>query len=216
MRFTLFVLSIFLVAGLSPAQAKMYRWVDEEGLIHFSDKIPLKYITSEHQVLDHRGLVIKHREAAKTPEQILQDKRLEKERNKAALIKRKQKLRDRVLLDTFTTVRDLIVARDSRLDAVGSQVQLANSIIADSTKNIVSLEQRIAKIKDSNREVPPSLYQRLESEKEQVAVQSVVRNNHEKRRQNIAVQFEGYLARFKELKAEQQARREKFAREQDF
>lgn len=216
MRFTLFILSLVLAVAAFPAQAKMYKWVDEQGQIHFGDKIPLKYIGNEHHVLDHRGLVIKHHEAAKTPEQILDAKRLEKERKKAALIKKKQKQRDRVLLDTFTTVRDLVLARDSRLDSIDAQIQLSDSIIADSSRNLVSLQQRIADIQTSNREVPVDLHQRITNEKEQVAVQGMVRGKHKKRRQDIAVQFEGYLTRFKELKAKQKVRREELARERDF
>jgi len=196
--------------------AKMYKWVDEEGQMHFGDRIPAKYQLREHQELNDRGMVVKHKEAAKTAEQKAEDKRLEKERKKAALIKKKKKQRDRVLLDTFTTERDLIVARDSRLDAVDAQIQLANSIIADSAKKIESMEHQVVKIQASNRGVPLDLYQHIDNEKEQVAVQSEVRNNHEKRRDNIAAQFDDYIKRFKVLKSEQKAKRQRLARERDF
>ena len=117
------------------------------------------------------------------------------------------------MLDTYTTERDLIVARDSRLDAVDSQINLAESIINDSSKNVESLEKQIAQIKASNREVPEDLYQRLDIEKQQVKVQSNVMKNHKKRRDEISSQFNGYIERFKVLKAEQKAKREQLARE---
>lgn len=217
MRFALFILSVILAAGSStPALAKMYKWVDEKGQVHFGDRIPEKYLVKEHQELNHRGIVVKRNEAAKTSEQKMEDKRLEKERKKAALIKKKKKQRDRVLLDTYTTERDLFVARDSRLDAIDSQIQLANSIIADSTKKIKSMEWRITQIQTSNREVPLDLYQRMDNEKEQVALQNNVRKKYEKRRENIAAQFDDYIKRFKVLKTEQKAKRERLARERDF
>jgi len=216
MRFALFILSVFLIAGSFVATAKMYKWVDEQGQVHFGDKIPAKYLIREHQELNHRGIVVKRNEAAKTPEQKIEDKRLEKERKKAALIKKKEKQRDRVLLDTYTTERDLIIARDSRLDAIDSQIQLANSIIADSAKKIKSMKQRITQIQTSNREVPLDLYQRMNNEKEHIALQKNIRKKHEKRRENIAVQFDDYIKRFKVLKTEQKAKRERLVRERDF
>lgn len=216
MRCTLFILSAFLLSSSFCAQAKMYRWLDDEGQMHFEDSIPMKYVVREHDELNNSGVVTKHRAAAKTAEQKAEDRRIEYERKKAALIEKKKKQRDRVLLDTYTTERDLIVARDSRLDAVASQIQLADSIIADSNKKIESMEQKVVNIQASNRKVPPDLYQRIDNEKEQVVMQSKVRENNEKRRADIAEQFNGYIKRFQVLKAEQKAKRERLARERGF
>ena len=195
------------------AQAKMYKWVDEKGQMHFGDKIPEQYLVKEHQELNEQGVVVKTKEAAKTPEELAEARRLEAERKKIEAEKKRQAQRDRVLLDTYTTERDLIVARDSRLEAVDSQINLSKSIIDDSSKNITSLEKQITSIKESNREVPKDLYRRLEIEKKQVEVQEVNMKNHIKRREDISVQFNDYITRFKELKAEQKARRDELARE---
>lgn len=215
MRFILFTLSFLLISSSFSVQAKMYRWVDEDGQMHFGDKIPPKYVVREHDELNEQGIKIKHREAAKTPEEKAEEKRLEKEREKAALIVKKKKQRDRVLLDTYTTERDLVLARDSRLDAVGSQIQLAETIISDSNNKIESMEKKITQIRASNREVPLALYDRLDGEKQQVAVQTKVMENHKKRRDEISEQFNGYIERFKVLKAEQQEKRDRIAREQN-
>lgn len=213
MRFTLFTLSAVLLSCSFSAQAKIYKWIDEEGQMHFGDEIPPKYIIREHDELSNSGVVIKHRDAAKTAEQKAEERRIEYERKKAALIEKKKKQRDRVLLDTYTTERDLLVARDSRMEAVDAQIQLADSIINDSNKKIESMEQQVVDIQASNREVPPGLYQRIGNEKEQVAVQSKVKKDHEKRRDEIAEQFIDYIKRFKTLKAEKKEKWERLVRE---
>ncbi len=216
MRFALLTLFAVLICSSHSVQAKMYKWVDENGQIHFGDKIPTEYMVKEHDELNEQGVVMKHKAAAKTPEQKAEARRIENERKKAALVEKKKKQRDRVLLDTYTTERDLIVARDSRLDAVGSQIQLAVSIIKDSNNKIESMEKQVAQIRTSNREVPPALYNRIENEKQQVSVQSKVMDNHKKRRDEIAIQFNDYIERFKVLKAEQKTKREELARERGF
>jgi len=213
MRFALFTLSVVLLSSSFSAHAKLYRWIDEDGQMHFGDKIPPKYLVKEHDVLNEQGVRVKHREAAKTAAEKAEEKRLKKEKDKAALIARKKKQRDRVLLDTYTTERDLIVARDSRLDAVGSQIKLAETIIRDSNKKIESMENQISQIIASNRDVPMDLYDLVDTEKQQVAVQTRVMENHIKRREEISAQFNDYIERFNALKAEEKARREKFAKD---
>jgi len=216
MRFTFFTLSAVLLVCAFPAQAKMYKWVDEDGQIHFGDKIPTKYMLKEYDELNEHGVRTRHREAAKTPEQKAEERRLEREREKIALQEKKKKQRDRVLLDTYTTERDLIVARDSRLDAVNSQIRLAETIISDSNKNIESMERQVTQIKASNREVPVDLYNRIDNEKEQVAVQTGVMEKHKERSVKISEQFNGYIERFKVLKAEQKEKRERLAEERGY
>jgi hypothetical protein len=216
MRFTLLTLSAVLLACAFPAQAKMYKWVDENGQIHFGDKIPTEYLVKEHDELNELGVKTRHREAAKTPEQKAEERRQERERKKVELEEKKKKQRDRVLLDTYTTERDLIVARDSRLDAVNSQIRLAETIISDSNKKIDSMEKQVTEIKASNREVPVDLYDRIDNEKQQVAIQTKVMENHKKRSNEIAEQFNGYIERFKVLKVEQKAKRERLEKERGY
>ena len=216
MRFTLFTLSAVLLACAFPAQAKMYKWVDENGQIHFGDKIPTEYLVKEHDELNELGVKTRHREAAKTPEQKAEERLQEREQKKIELAEKKKKQRDRVLLDTYTTERDLIVARDSRLDAVNSQIRLAETIISDSNKKIDSMENQVTEIKASNREVPVDLYDRIDNEKQQVAVQTKVMQSHKKRSIEIAEQFNGYIERFKVLKAEQKAKRERLQKERGY
>ena len=213
MRFALLTLSAVILFNPFVAQAKMYKWVDDEGNMHFGDRIPAKYQVKEHQELNERGITMKHKEAAKTPEQKEEEKRLEKERKRAEIVAKKQRKRDRVLLDTYTTERDLILARDSRLEAIDSQIHLAESIIKDSNAKIVSMEEQVTQIKASNRDVPPGLFQRIDNEKQQVEVQTEVMGKHKARRDEIAVQFNSYIERFNTLKAEQKEKRDRIRQE---
>jgi hypothetical protein len=213
MRFALFAFSVCLTCASFSAQAKMYKWVDEEGQMHFGDRIPEKYLVKEHDELNEHGVKMRHREAAKTDEERAEEKRLQKEKEAAALAEKKKQQRDRVLLDTYTTEADLIAARDSRLDAVDTQIRLAKSIIAESNKKIENLEKNVVDIKASNREVPADMYKRINSQRHQVEVHTGVMQNHIKRRDEIAVQFDGYIERFKVLKAEQKAKRERMEKE---
>ena len=201
MRFTLFTLSVVLFSCAFSAQAKMYKWVDENGQMHFGDKIPQKYLAKEHEELNERGMKVKHKEAEKNAQEKAEEQHLEQERKKAALEAQKKKKMDRVLLDAYDSENDLIIARDSRLEAVASQIQLSEAIISESNKKIKSMEERVAEIKVSGRTVPDNLYVTLESEKQQVATQTRVMLTHKKRSDEISEKYNDYIKRFKEAQA---------------
>ena len=198
MRFTLFALSAVLLSATFSAQAKMYKWVDENGQMHFGDKIPQKYLTKEHDELNERGMKVKHKDAEKTAQEKAEDQRLEEERKQAVLEEEKKKKLDRVLLDAYDTEQDLIKARDSRLDDVANQIQLSEAIIRESNKKISSMEEQVAQIKVSGRKVPDNLFESIESEKQQVATQTRVMESHKKRSDEISVKYNDYIKRFRD------------------
>ena len=201
MRFSFLALAVTILSSSFSVQAKMYKWVDEDGQIHFGDKIPQKYLVKEHEELNERGMKVKHKEAEKNAQEKAEEQHLEQERKKAALEAQKKEKMDRVLLDAYDSENDLIIARDSRLEAVASQIQLSEAIISESNKKIKSMEERVAEIKVSGRTVPDNLYVTLESEKQQVATQTRVMLTHKKRSDEISEKYNDYIKRFKEAQA---------------
>ena len=201
MRFVFFALPVVLLSCAFSVQAKMYKWVDENGDMHFGDKIPQKYLAKEHDVLNERGMKVKHKEAEKNAQEKAEEQRLEQERKKSVLEVQKKKKLDRVLLDAYDSENDLIIARDSRLDAVSTQIRLSEAIISESNKKIKSMEERVAQIKVSGREVPGNLYVNLENEKQQVATQTRVMQSHKKRGDEISEKYNDYIKRFREARA---------------
>lgn len=194
-------LILFMLCSL-PAHAKMYKWVDEDGQTHFGDKIPTHYLNKEHKELNEQGATIRTYPAAETAEQRAEKRkqnRILKEQEKKA---KAQAKRDRVLLDTYTTERDLVAARDARLDAVASQMQLSESIIADTRRKLEAIEKQITNIKASGREVPENISDKVEREEKQLVTHKKIAQGHQDRQQKITQQFDGYIKRFRELKAE--------------
>lgn len=65
-----FVLLIFSIVILNPAQARVYRWVDERGQVHYSDRVPQQYADKERKEYDAEGRLISTVEATETTEQL--------------------------------------------------------------------------------------------------------------------------------------------------
>jgi hypothetical protein len=205
----LFILMVSLLMAAS-AQANLYRWVDEYGTVHYGDKVPAKYLKNEHDELNEQGTTVKKHERAMTAEERAEKKRQEAERKRLENEKRAQALRDRVLTDTYTTERDLVAAKNARLDAIDSQLQLSKELIKSTEEKVVKTEKLIESLKASGKMVPEATYAKLEREKLQLSTQKKVQEGHQIKREEVIVQFDDYIKRFRELMAEKKRKREAY------
>lgn len=198
--------SVMLVA--TPVLAKMYKWTDEDGQVHYGDAMPAQYLKKEHKEMSDQGLAVKKVKAAETEAQRAERLQLEAIQEEEEKKLAEQRLRDRVLLDTYTTERDLVAARDARLDAVDSQVNLSTSIMDDSRKKLSASEKLVQSLKAQSRPIPETLNDKIRRERRQLETQQEVMQSQLEKRQAVSVQFNGYIERFRELKAEQQKMRD--------
>ena len=203
------MISVLLVGSV---QAGLYRWFYEPGNVHYGDKVPARYLKKEHEELNEQGTMVKKHDRAMTAEERAQKQREEAERKRLENERRAQALRDRVLTDTYTTERDLVAARDARLDAIDSQLQLSKDIIESSAEKVKKTEQLIDNLKASGKMVPEATYAKLEREKLQLATQKGVQEGHRIKREEVIEQFDGYIERFRELMAEKQKKRAAYER----
>ena len=137
------------------AYAGLNKWVDEKGHVHYGDRVPSQYLSKEHSQLNEQGVTVRTSEALKTEEEQTEsnkEQRIQAAENKKRLIESRTKaLRDRVLLDTFTTENDLVIARDARLDAIDSQISLSETLIKNDEIKLSNIKSRIVSRKNRAR-----------------------------------------------------------------
>ena len=65
-----FLILMLIIGGMTTdasAKKKLYKWVDDNGQVHYSDKVPPKQIKKEHQELSGHGVVLEKIGGAWTP-----------------------------------------------------------------------------------------------------------------------------------------------------
>ena len=200
-RHELAVLCVALMMLTSPATAKLYKWVDEDGNVFYSDQIPPDQSTKRHQLLDDRGIVRKNVRRAKTPEEIAEERRqkeLQAERDRVA---REQAVRDQILLETFPSERDLILARDDRLASVDSAIALATKTLAELRERYDKLDSRMKGLQAERQPIPGNLAIDHRQMSNQVDAHTKALESRKEERENIVAQFEADLLRYRELRA---------------
>ncbi len=162
------LLAVLLCALVMPASAaKLYKWVDEDGKVRYSDRLPSQQTSKKHQQLNSQGMVLSTKEAARPPEEVAAEAdakaKLEAKRLEAARVKAVQKQLDMVLTMTFASETEIEHARDNRIEVIDSVIRLIET-------NITSTQQKLDKIKKSatltytskDKEIPGGVAQKIE------------------------------------------------------
>ena len=110
---------------MAAGKMRMKCWVSDEGVRECGDRVPPEYIQKGYTEIDKEGIVRDVKERAKTPEELAEARRLAALEAKKQREKEKQQTRNRVLLQTFSSVRDIERARDDRVSAVEAAIKMA-------------------------------------------------------------------------------------------
>src|SRR3569832_2997061 len=115
------------------ATAGTYRWMDEQGRVHYSDRMPPESADRAYSVINPHGITVKSIDKTKTPEQLAEEREIQRQREEDQRQARERRLQARILLDTYSTVDDLIDTRDRHIATlvglfVVSQHKLSNLI----------------------------------------------------------------------------------------
>jgi len=114
--------TVLLLVSTSYVTAGLYRWVDDKGEVHFSDKVPVAASKKAHTKIDKSGVSQKELdpeakiEKQKQLEKIALAKAEEERINKLIREKKAQiRKRDRYLLSTYENKGELIQSFESKI-----------------------------------------------------------------------------------------------------
>lgn len=208
---TKFLITLFSLLCLSlPALANdsvhidLKKWVDENGQVHYGDSIPTRYLRQEHQIINEDGVVLEDVPAAKTEAQLREEKRQAKLEKIRAEKKRQQDFKDRVLIDTYTTERDLMKAREERLSTFTSLIDLTGTIIKSNEEQLDRLLKRKAEFEKFDKALPIHMAEQERILRQQIKDNLVYVEDQKKERQKIIDQFDKDLARYLYLKKQEE------------
>lgn len=196
-------IGLIVIVGHADA-AKLYKWVDEDGIVHYSDRMPPDQSKMEHEELDDRGLSRREVERAETEEERMakqmEQALAEQQRKIKAEKQARQRMRDQNLLRTFTTERDLLITRDDRLNMIDSTIAITVSNNNHIVSDIEDIKKRISGIENSGREVPENLTEQLSELNESYEKNKEYIEMKQQERKEVSDAFESDLERFRELK----------------
>ncbi len=189
-----------LVSGPAAAQ-KLYKWVDENGQVHYGDKIPPEYANQDREVLNKQGLSVGREEGAETAEEA----RARQEREKQAKAAEEQAQRDRMLLATYQNVDEIELLRARRLDQIDAQLTIQEQSLTNLKARHAEQVKRASRYQPANKDpkappMPEGMAEDIARAESDIRTQQLNLDKRRKERSALNQQFDADVARFKELR----------------
>jgi len=190
-----------------PSLATLYKWVDEKGVVHYSDKVPPEAMDKTNIELNKEGVPVKRNDPPPSAEQ-RRAKAAEEERQKV-LAKEREVVdrRDRALVQSYTSEDEIDLARARALSTIETQLQSAQAYSVQLTKRRAELDARRKSFGD--KAVPAAIDRELESIGSELGKQDAF--IAEKRRETalVTARYDADKQRWRELRAIADANRER-------
>ena len=207
MKTSALVIAATLLLVAQPSLAALYKWVDEKGVVHYSDKVPPEAIDKGNVELNKEGIPVKRNDPAPTAEQ-RRAKAAEEERQKA-LAKEREVVdrRDRALQQSYTSEDEIDLARSRALSTIESQLQSAQAYSVQLVKRRAELDARRKSFGD--KPVPPAIDHELESIGSELGKQDAFIAEKKRETAMVTARYDADKQRWRELRAIADANREK-------
>ena len=182
------------------AVAGMYKWLDDEGEIHYGNSVPPEFAGKERRELNERGRTIKIHDAAKTPEEIAEAERLEAIRLEQERRVAEQARKDHVLLATYSSEDDMLKTRDGKLSAIEGLIQLTQRRITSMNRRMKQLTEDAADFERGGKPVPDVLTRQIDNIRTQTVENKSFILVKKQEQDEINLMFQEDIARFRELR----------------
>jgi hypothetical protein len=196
------IVGLSLLSEFASAQ-KLYRWIDKDGVVRYSDTIPPEFADRDRDLLNEQGVVVGFEEGEITAEERAEMQRLAAieaaERRERENIAR----RDQMLLDTYLTVADIEDLRDRRLELIDSQIKVTEFYLSNLRRRLEGLEReraRFAPIREDGPPAPPDLLLDIRRTETSISLYEQRLTQSRKEQGEMRDSFQADIARFKTLR----------------
>lgn len=176
-----------------------YRWVDDQGVVHYGDNIPPQYANQDRTILNSQGVEVGHLDKQKTAEE-------EAAASHARDALMKQKQHDAFLVSTYTSVKDIEALRDVRLDQLRGQRAAAEQYLESLRARLSSLQSRALGYRPYSTRadawrMPDDLAENLVHTLNELRVQDSALATKGAEETALRAQFQSDIERYRELHA---------------
>jgi len=190
MRRPFLLLCLILLALPATAQSKrVYKWLDENGNVHYSDRLPSEASARQREVLNRDGVRISELDVAGvTPEAAAQ---------RQEVLRSAQ--RDVALTVSFNNEAELRRTHEERLDLIRSGLSIARSNTEKLELALADHESHAQALADSGRPVPVRVQENIEQTRRMLGEQRGESEKLQARYDELLVEQNAEIARYREL-----------------
>ena len=181
------------------AEAKLYKWVDDNGITHYDETIPPEYANRDASQLNSKGRVEKHIEKL-TPEEQRAKEGVDAKKQAAQQAAIEAKRRDVALLSTFSNEKEIDLARIRSEQQVEARISSSKTMLASAQESLSAHHKEQNDLLKQNKKIPASLTDDIAEGEVRVARFKKELAQNEQELAGIKARFEADKLRYRELK----------------
>lgn len=202
----LLMLGANLTAVAAEKGKQWYLWRDADGNPYYSQQVPPEASKYKRTIINERGLRVKTLEAAKTKEEIEEEKRQAQLRAEEERIAREKAAYDRKLLTTYDSEEGLVRARDSKITYVENDINSNKLTLKQQQDTLANYRQSAANYERSGKEVPEKVLNNIQDLRKQIEKTEQYIADRRIEQKQIRADFETEIQRYRQIIKEREER----------
>ena len=195
------LLALGVAGGTLAQEARVYKWVDKDGITHYGDSIPVEYAELPKEVINDHGVTVEQLAGKQTAEE-REAARREEERLLAMELQRRA---DRALLATYLSVDEILMHRDRRVELFQAQARVTELYLRNLVRRMGKLRIEAANFQPYSEDpeapmIDEELAEELRKTKTVMARHERNLDKFRTNEQQIIARFDGDISRFRLLK----------------
>ncbi|MGH8215888.1 MAG: DUF4124 domain-containing protein [Rhodanobacteraceae bacterium] len=212
-RFALILLATALMgSGLASsafaaddAPTTHYRWKDASGVVHFGDTIPSSALAGGYDIVNSRGMVVRHVSRELTPAERRATAATVARETAARREVQQRKMEDAQLLAAYPSEHELEESQQAQLHQIQTDIATLETNLRSQEDSLTELLAHAADIEHSGKPIPPYVNKRIADQRQTVnSERSALAQRHTDYTKAEA-QFATRLAHYRSLRAKFQA-----------
>ena len=172
--------------------ADLYRWQDDQGNVHYTDRVPPEYVQHGYRVISEQGITI---QTIKSVDEV------EASAPATPAISAEQAQNDRRLLMTYSNETEIQAARARKLDDLQALIELSEETISLLEMQFRQLAKEAGDYEKQGRAIPESLLTQIAATRRKINKYQDRLEQHNAKLAQTAARFDADLQRFRELKS---------------
>lgn len=200
--------ALALVVAMAGAQAepkkgpnKLYKWVDEKGVTHYTETMPAEVKDKSSTEIDRRGRVLRKNDAALTPDQIREIEAGKEQRKADEKKAEEQRRKDNALLNTYTTEAEIEGARERALAGATQTLQAIEIRLKTARAKAENAKKQMNEFQKLGKPVPDAVVDDLTTEQRNVEKIGKEWSAKQAEIENLKLKYDNDKLRFRELTA---------------
>ena len=195
------LLALCVASGALAQEARVYKWVDKDGITHYGDSVPVEYAELPKEVINDHGVAVERLAGKKTTAELEADRR-EEERLLAMELQRRA---DRALLATYLSIDEILMHRDRRVELFQAQARVTELYLRNLKRRMGTLRTEAANFQPYSEDpeapmIDEGLVEELRKTKTVMARHERNLDKFRTDEQQIIARFDGDISRFRLLK----------------